>query len=276
MVGLVLEGGAMRGMYTAGVLDVFLDNDINIDAIIGVSAGALFGVNYVSKQRGRAIRYNKKYIRDKRYIGLRSLRKTGNVVNRDFAYYEVPMKLDVFDDELFKKRKIPFYAVVTNVETGLAEYMKIDSVFEQMEELRASSAMPFVSKMVLINGKKYLDGGIADSIPYQYLRDLGYDKLIVVLTRDYNYRKKPMNKHLIKHFYKDYPNLMECLNNRHNIYNETVSKLINEDKDIFVIRPSEPIKIKRIEKDVRKLDEVYNLGIKDCSLCIEEIKKIIA
>ena len=141
-VGLVLEGGAMRGMYTAGVLDVFLDNDIKVDGIVGVSAGVLFGVNYVSKQRGRTIRYNKKYIKDKRYMGMRSLLRTGNIINKDFAYYELPQKLDIFDQETFEKSDIDFYATITNVDTGKAEYIKLKNVFEQMEVLRATSAMP--------------------------------------------------------------------------------------------------------------------------------------
>ena len=157
-VGLVLEGGAMRGMYTAGVLDTFLDNNIEVDGIIGVSAGVLFGVNYLSKQRGRVIRYNKKYCRDKRYMGLYSLLTTGNIINKDFSFYEIPYKLDIFDDDTFSKSNTDFYATISNIETGLPEYVKLDKILEQMEVLRATSAMPFVSKVVEIDGKKYLDG----------------------------------------------------------------------------------------------------------------------
>ena len=166
-IGLVLEGGAMRGMYTAGVLDIFLDNDIKVDYIVGVSAGVLFGVNYMSKQRGRTIRYNKKFVKDKRYMGISSLIKTGNIINKDFAYYEVPFKLDVFDEEEFEKSKTDLYATITNIETGEAEYIKITNVFEQMEVLRATSALPFVSKIVDLEEGKYLDGGISESIPIQ-------------------------------------------------------------------------------------------------------------
>ena len=166
-VGLVLEGGAMRGMYTAGVLDTFLDNDIKVDGIIGTSAGVLFGVNYPSKQRGRVIRYNKKYCKDKRYMGLHSLFTTGNIINKEFSFYEVPFKLDIFDDKTFNESGIDFYATISNIETGEAEYVKLDSILNQMEVLRATSAMPFVSEIVEIDGKKYLDGGISDSIPYE-------------------------------------------------------------------------------------------------------------
>ena len=183
--GLVLEGGAMRGMYTAGVLDVMLDEDIHVDGVIGVSAGVLFGVNYLSKQRGRSIRYNKRFNGDKRYMGMHSLFTTGNIVNTEFAYYTVPYELDVFDDETFMNSGVPFYAVVTNMQTGKPEYMQIHSVFDQMEVLRASASMPLVSKPVYLDGVPYLDGGIADSIPYEKMMEMGYDRIIVVLTRDF-------------------------------------------------------------------------------------------
>lgn len=147
--GLVLEGGAMRGMFTAGVLDVFMERNVHVDGIIGVSAGALFGVNYLSEQPGRVLRYNKKYASDKRNMGLCSLLTTGDIVNKKFAYYTVPQKLDLFDDQKFKLSQVPYYAVVTNMQTGQAEYMQIKSVFEDMEILRASASMPFVSRPVL-------------------------------------------------------------------------------------------------------------------------------
>ena len=155
----------MRGMYTAGVLDMFLENNINIDGIIAVSAGVLFGVNYMSKQKGRAIRYNKKFARYRKYMGISSLITTGDIINKKFAYYEVPFKLDKFDEEQFEKSNCIMYATLTNVETGKPEYFKVNNVFEDMELMRATSAMPFVSRMVEWKGEKYLDGGISDSIP---------------------------------------------------------------------------------------------------------------
>lgn len=169
-VGLVLEGGGMRAMFTAGVLDVFLTENVQVDGIVAVSAGVLFGVNYPAKQYGRALRYNKKYLNDKRYMGWHSLLTTGNIVNKDFAFYELPFTLDPFDAETFRQLKIDFYATLTNVQTGEAEYVKLDDVFNEMEVLRATSAMPFVSKMVEINGQYYLDGGIADSIPLKNVK----------------------------------------------------------------------------------------------------------
>lgn len=269
--GLVLEGGAMRGMFTAGVLDVLMEEKIEIDGIIGVSAGALFGVNYLSNQPGRVIRYNKKYAGDKRNMGMYSLLTTGDIVNKKFAYYTVPQHLDVFDDQTFQESQIPFYAVVTNMETGKPEYMQVKSVFEDMEILRASGSMPFVSKPVIINGKKYLDGGVSDSVPYQKFLDMGYEHLIVVLTRDIEYRKEPMSKALISLCYRKYPNFMETLIHRHENYNRSIEELKKLEKEgrVSIIRPSEPIEINRMEKDPEKLQAVYELGRRDGKVSLE-------
>lgn len=276
-IGLLLEGGAMRGMYTAGVLDVLLDNGIEFNGIVGVSAGVLFGVNYLSKQRGRVIRYNKKFLKDKRYMGMYSLLTTGNIVNKEFSFYEVPYKLDIFDDDEYKKSNTDFYATVTNVESGKAEYIKVDSVFDQMEVLRATSAMPFVSKMVELDGKNYLDGGISDSIPIEKCKELGYDKIVVVLTRPFEYRKKKPNEMIAKLAYRKYPNLVNAINTRYQNYNNSVSKIIDmeKQKEIFVIRPSKYVNIKRIEKNEDKLQEMYELGIEDCKNIIKDLKEYL-
>ena len=277
-VGLVLEGGAMRGMFTAGVLDVFLDEQIHIDGIVSVSAGALFGVNLPSKQRGRVLRYNKKYLNDKRYMGWHSLFTTGNIVNKDFAFYQLPFELDVFDQEAFARSGIDFYTVLTNVESGEAEYVKIHDAFEQMETLRATSAMPFVSKMVEIDGKKYLDGGIADSIPLRFCQQLGYDKIIVILTRPLDYRKTPTNSLIFNAFYRRYPKLVERLTNRYVDYNRAVEDVIrlNEQGEIFVIRPSVTLPIRRIEKDVAKVQAMYDLGVADAKMAMPMLKQYLS
>lgn len=273
-VGLVLEGGAMRGMYTAGVLDIFLDHNISVDGIIGVSAGVLFGVNYPSKQRGRVIRYNKRFAKDPRYMGMRSFLTTGNIINKKFAYYTVPQKLDVFDQETFAQSGVDFYATLTNVETGKPEYVKLDNLFDEMEVLRATSAMPLVSKIVEIDGKKYLDGGVSDSVPVDKIRQMGYDKVIVVLTRPLDYRKKPSDMKLYKMIYGKYPAFIETAANRYKDYNDTVERIIDMEnkKEIFVIRPSKTVDIKRIERDENKLQEMYDLGVSDCTQCMEALK----
>ena len=254
-IGLVLEGGAMRGMYTAGVLDTFLDKDFWVDGIISVSAGALFGVNYPSRQKERAIRYNKKFISDKRYISFKSLVRTGNIVNKDFAFYEVPFKYDVFDNKTFKESAIDFYVAVTNLQTAQAEYVKLIDPLAQMEVLRATSAMPYVSRPVEIDGIPYLDGAIADSIPIEQMQKLGYDKIIVILTRTLEYRKSKPMTWIAKWFYRRYPHFADAVNQRYDMYNRQVENVIKlaEKGDIFVIRPSVDLKIKRIEKDPNKL-----------------------
>lgn len=266
-VGLVLQGGGLRGVYTAGVLDTFLDNNIKVDGIIGVSAGVLFGADYVSKQRGRTIRYLKKYVNDKRYMGIRSYIRTGNLVNSDFAYSKVPKKLDIFNEEEFEKSKIDFYATVTNVKTGKAEYIKLKNILEQTELLRATSALPIISKIVNFENEEYLDGGIADNIPIDKCIDLGYEKIIVILTRPINYRKVKSNNLIIRLKYKKYPNLVKAINNRYLDYNKSIEKVINlkNNQQIFVISPSQTLKMKRMEKNIQKLNEMYELGVKDCN-----------
>ena len=277
-IGLILEGGAMRGLYTAGVLDVFLDNkDIKIDTIIGVSAGALFGVNYKSRQKGRTLRYNLKYANDERYMGFKSLAKTGDIVNKEFCYDELPNKLDIFDNETYKKSPEEFYAVVTNLDTGKPEYIKIEDAQKDIEYLRASGSMPYVSKIVQIDGKKYLDGGTSDSIPVDEMMKMGVDKVIVVLTRPLEYRKKKSSKKISKWYYKRYPNYIDTLNNRYKMYNSEVEKVISleKDKKIFVIRPSRLVDIKRIERDTLKLKEMYDLGVEDAKNSLKDLKNYL-
>ena len=261
---LVLEGGAMRGMYTAGVLDSFMEQGVEFDAVIGVSAGALFGVNYLTKQIGRVIRYNKKYNSDKNYMGIRPFIKTGNIIDTEYAYSRVPLKLDPIDDETFKKSKVPFYAVITNMRTGQPEYVRIKSVVEQMDVLRASGSMPFASRPVAIKGELYLDGAIADSIPFQKMLDMGYDRLVVVLTKDKGYVKKPMNR-LLTLIYKKYPNFYKALNNRHIMYNKQMEDLRALEKAGIakVYQPVNSPKISRLESDPEKLESLYQIGRMD-------------
>ena len=263
-IGLVLEGGGMRGLFSAGVLDALLElKELSVNGIVGVSSGALFGVNYVSKQKERAVRYNKKYADDKRYMGLYSWITTGNAVNKDFAFYKLPCKLDVFDNETFKKAKTDFYVVMTNVESGKPEYVLIEDAFAQMEYLRATSALPFASKIIEINGKKYLDGGISDSIPIDFCESLGYDKIIAVLTRPENNYKDDKLNFLYKLVYRKYPNLVNRLVNMGKDYEVVLKKIkdLENKEKIFVIRPPEILKIGRLEKNKDKIQKVYDIGL---------------
>lgn len=275
--GLILGGGAMRGMYTAGVLDTFLDNDITVDGIIGISAGAVFGVNFLSRQRGRVIRYNKRFNSDKNYLGIKPLLHTGNIVDTELAYHIVPRELDRFDDEAFQASNIPFYAGVTSVETGKAELIKIDSVFEQMDALRASASMPFVSRPVLLNGQHYLDGDIADSLPYRRMFHMGYERLIVVLTRERGYQKKPVSPVMAKMRYGKYREFTAALISRHERYNDGVRELerLHEKGTIYLIAPSEPITIGRIEKDPDRLQQVYELGLRNGRSALDGLQNFL-
>lgn len=276
-IGLVLEGGAMRGMFSAGVLDIFLDEQLHFDGIIGVSAGALFGVNLLSKQRGRALRYNLRFLNDPRYMGWRSLLTSGDIVNKNFAYYQVPFQYDPFDNETFKQSPSDFYATVTNLETGLAEYLKIDDVFAQMEALRASASMPFVSKIVEVDGQKYLDGAIADSIPVRQAQAMGFDKIVVVLTRPQDYRKSPSPAIFSKLRYASYPKFAQAVQNRYACYNAQVEEIrqLEREGKIFVIRPSQDLAIKRIEKEPQKVQAMYDLGVRDAQQSLERLKQYL-
>ena len=276
-VALVLEGGAMRGLYTAGVLDVFMENDIKVDTIFGVSAGALFGINYKSGQIGRALRYNLKYAHDKRYMGMYSLITTGDVMNKEFCFNKLVYDLDPFDIEAYNKSKVEFYAVVTNVDTGKAEYIEIKDGGKDLEYLRASGSMPFVSNLVEINGNKYLDGALSDPIPLKKALDMGYEKIIVIQTRPAGYTKTkswlPYNL-----VYKKYPEFVMTANNAYIKYNETldlIKKYENAGK-IIVLRPSKIIKMRRVEKNLNKLQAIYDVGVNDCNEKLKTIKEYIA
>lgn len=272
----VLEGGAMRGLYSAGVLDVFMQNGISADAIYGVSAGALFGINFKSKQIGRAVRYNIKYAHEKNYMGLYSLVTTGDIMNREFCFNKLVNELDPFDFETFNNSPIDFYAVVTNVETGKAEYIKIIEARYGLEALRASGSMPFVSKCVDFEGSKYLDGAISDPIPLQKAIDDGYEKIIVVLTRPKGYQK---HKVCMPYdlFYRKYPKFIKTAMNQPKNYNATldlIEKYEDEGK-IIVLRPTKDLKIARVEKNIEKLAAIHRLGVDDSTLNLNKIRSYL-
>ncbi len=262
--GLVLEGGAMRGLFTAGVTDAMMEHGIEFDGIIGVSAGACFGCNYKSGQMGRALRYNTKYCNDPRYCSIRSLIKTGDMYGADFCYHELPEKLDVFDKDAFEKSPIEFYIVCTDIETGKPVYHKMDKCdYTELEWMRASASMPLVSRIVEIDGMMLLDGGVSDSVPLEYFQSIGYSKNVVVLTQPRGYLKKANSlMPLIRMKLKKYPKLVEAMDRRHIMYNETLEYIWEEEKkgNVLVLCPKENLPIKRVEHKAEKLTEVYNLG----------------
>ena len=277
--GLVLEGGAMRGLFTAGVMDVLMENGIVFDGIVGVSAGAAFGCNYKSGQIGRVLRYNTTYCQDWRYCSFRSLIKTGDLYGADFCYHELPEQLDLFDDEAFQKNPADFYAVCTDCESGEPVYKKIQSAqYTDLEWIRASASMPLVSRIVDINGQKLLDGGIADSIPLRFMENSGYANNVVVLTQPRSYRKKKNSLlPLMKLALKKYPKVVDAMARRHINYNETLDYIRKQEQagKVFVISPDEKLDIGRTEKDPDKLRAVYAIGRKAAEAKLSELKHFL-
>ena len=277
--GLVLEGGAMRGMFTAGVLDVLMEHNIDVDGVIGVSAGATFGCNYKSRQIGRTIRYNMKYCNDPRYCSFRSLLKTGDLFGAEFCYHTLPEQLDLFDNETYEASPVEFYMVTTDVNTGEPVYYKCDKFdHEGLEWVRASASMPLVSRIVEVGGRQMLDGGISDSIPLSYFQSIGYEKNLVVLTQPRDYVKKE-NKllPLMKLKLKNYPNLLETMKNRHTNYNDTLEYIRSEEQkgSILVLCPTEKLPIGRIEHHPERLKAVYDIGRNIALEHLEEIKNFL-
>lgn len=277
--GLILEGGAMRGMFTAGVIDVMLENGIKFDGAIGVSAGAAFGCNYKSNQPGRVIRYNKKYCREKRYCSIRSLIKTGDMYGADFCYHEMPEKLDIFDCETFRQNPMEFYAVCTDIVTGKPVYKRLENAdYNDMEWLRASASMPLASRIVELEGYRLLDGGISDSIPVKYFESIGYDRNIVVLTQPCGYIKRKNKLMLpLKIALKKYPAVIKALADRHIMYNETIKYIVQKEQsgEILVIRPEKALEIGRTEHSPDKLQTIYQAGRFTAEKALNDIKRFL-
>ena len=277
--GLIMEGGGMRGMFTAGVIDVLMENGIEFDGAIGVSAGACFGCNYKSRQPGRAIRYNTEYCRDKRYCSLWSWIFTGDIFGADFCYREIPDELDLFDTDAFLSNPMEFYVVCTDVETGKALYYRCnDGKKRDVKFIRASASMPLASRIVKIGKYKLLDGGVADSVPLKYFEKKGFDRNVVVLTRPDDYVKGP-NKlmPLIRVVLKKYPKIVEAMEKRHEMYNETIEYIKAKEKagEILVIRPDSDVGNKQIEKNPDELMRVYEMGREHAERQLCEIKEFL-
>ncbi|WP_091843147.1 patatin family protein [Prevotella sp. ne3005] len=262
--GLVLEGGAMRGLFTAGIIDVMMEAGVEPDGLIGVSAGAAFGCNYKSRQPGRAVRYNTRFAKDPRYSGLRSLIKTGDYFNAEFGYHIVPKEYDIFDTEAFEQNRLVFVFVCTDVMTGKAVYHQMDRVtFDELEWLRASASMPLASKVVEVGGRKLLDGGVADSIPLAYFERIGYERNVVILTQPEGYVKEPNRlMPLMRLALRQYPKMIEAMENRHLMYNQELEYVRQAEREgrCLVIRPDEKLPIGHISHDPENMRRVYEIG----------------
>lgn len=278
--GLVLEGGAMRGLFSAGVIDVLMEHGINFDGIVGVSAGAAFGCNMKSRQAGRAIRYNTKYAKDWRYCSLRSLITTGDIFGGEFCYHYLPKHLDIFDNEAFNNNPQEFFAVCTDVETGEPIYKRLMKADDECYEwIRASASMPLASKIVNINGRKVLDGGISDSIPLKFMQQQGYEKNIVVTTQPAGYvKEKNSFLPLMRLQLRRYPRFLDAVANRHEMYNAQLEYVAEQERQgkTLVLRPESALTIGHITHDADKMWETYNIGRALAEKRLEEIKEYVA
>lgn len=275
--GLILEGGAMRGVYTCGVIDCFIENDIMFKTVYGVSAGAGHAYSYLSHQKGRAFHANTDYLKGYNYLGLGSFIKTGSLFNMDLIYDTIPNKLLYFDHDAFRNSPMTLFAAVTNCETGKPEYIKVTDSKKQLDVSRASGSLPFISPPVKIGDKTYFDGGITDSIPLGKSISDGNELNVVVLTRDKAYRKSPeKSAKLIKMKYRQYPKLYEAVKNRHVMYNGELELIEAEERAgrAIVIRPERPVTVKRADTDMKKLTALYNDGYKDACKALAKIKKL--
>jgi predicted patatin/cPLA2 family phospholipase len=278
--GLVLEGGGMKGIYTAGVLDFFMDKGLEFSSVYGVSAGACHMASYLSGQRGRALDVSVDYLDTKRYCSVESLLLTGDLFNTSMCYHTIPDYLYPYDNEAFKRYQGKAYSVVTNIETGRAEYLRVRDMLAEIDKIRASASLPLVARIVRIDGKPYLDGGLSDSIPIQKAVLDGNRKNIVIMTKEVGFRRKPVNAAqlaLIKARYVKYPKVAELMARRHIVYNECLDYIdrLQSDGQIFVIRPSHAGEVGRIERDKDKVKALYDQGYAEAESCYEELMQYL-
>lgn len=278
--GLVLEGGALRGMFTVGILDVFMREGLTFDGMIGVSAGAAFGCNFKSRQQGRAIRYNTRYCGDWRYCSLRSLIKTGDLFGGEFCYHYLPAHLDHFDMATYDSNPMPMWVVCMDVETGEPVYHRCDKAGDEcFEWIRASASMPMVSKVVEVGGHRLLDGGMVDSIPLARMEQLGHERNVVILTQPRGFVKKP-NKMmpLVRMVMRKYPHVVRAMKHRHIGYNESLAHVQRQESagNAFVIYPDEKLPIGHVEKNPDVLRRVYDLGVAKAEQILPQLQEWIA
>jgi len=277
--GLVLEGGAMRGLFTAGIIDVMMEHGIWPDGLIGVSAGAAFGCNMKSRQVGRAIRYNKRFARDSRYSGVRSLLTTGDYFNAQFAYHVVPHKYDIFDNQAFEENPMEFVAVCTDVETGQPVYKRLEKCNEDTYDwIRASASMPLCSRVVCLEGYKLLDGGVSDSIPLEYAEQQGYERNVVILTQPLGYRKHHTRlMPLMRIGLRKYPLMVEAMDRRYLMYNRQLDYVAEAERQgrCLVIRPDEKLPIGHVCHNPEQMERVYQTGRQMGERKINEIKELL-
>lgn len=277
---LVLEGGALRGMYTSGVLDTFLKNNMEFECVAGVSAGALNAMSYISKQPGRSAKINLEYCDDPRYIGRKAFIKNKGIIGYDYLFGDISENKVPFDYKSFENTNQRFIIVTTNCEKAETEYLEKSNCNDLFKVAQASSSMPLASAMVEINNNHYLDGAVTTSIPVKWALEQGYEKIVVVLTRDKTYRKPMLSnkmKKLYKLAYHKYPKLIEKLNTMPERYNKLQEELIDLEKEgkIFIIRPEKEVTVSRLEKDKEKLENLYKEGIAEAEKNLDALKEYL-
>ena len=277
---LVLEGGALRGMYTSGVLDTFLKNNMEFECVAGVSAGALNAMSYISKQPGRSAKINLEYCDDPRYIGRKAFIKNKGIIGYDYLFGDISENKVPFDYKSFENTNQRFIIVTTNCEKAETEYLEKSNCNDLFKAAQASSSMPLASAMVEINNNHYLDGAVTTSIPVKWALEQGYEKVVVVLTRDKTYRKPMLSnkmKKLYKLAYHKYPKLIEKLNTMPERYNKLQDEIIDLEKEgkIFIIRPEKEVTVSRIEKDKEKLENLYKEGIAETEKNLDALKEYL-
>ena len=275
-IGLVLEGGGMRGLYTMGVLDAFMEYNIWADYVIGVSAGACSGTSYLSKQQYRNYNMNVQYAKDKRYVSIQNFIKTKSVFGMDFIFDEIPLKLMPFDYDTFLQNPTEFRVGVTDMQTGKPVYFdKQPTVEQELNVVRASSSIPMFAPPVKIDDKLYLDGGTSDPIPFKQALLDGCKKLFIVRTRDRNYHKTPENgQPIYNHTFRDVPGMIDCIDHRHEVYNHQVwcTERMEKAGQAMIFAPEQPVELSRFENDIRKLDVLYREGWQSVETRLDEIK----
>lgn len=277
-IGLILEGGGMRGIYTAGVLDFFIEKDIEVDIAIGVSAGSCHASSYLSKQFKRAYHATVDYINDKNYLSFSNLIKTGSIFGMDFMFNTIPNELNIYDYDTFNKSNTKFVVVATNCETGTPEYFELTDLKKEIIYMQASCSIPMFANIVEVDNYKLVDGGVSDSIPLEYSLNQGYKKNIVVLTRDITYRKnKQKFTSVVKRKYKKYPKLIKAIESRHINYNKSLDLInkLSQSGDVLVIRPKNPVKVSQVEKNIDKLTDLYNEGYNNAKELYQDILDFI-
>lgn len=276
-LGIVVEGGGIRGIYAAGVLDVLSDLHLPVKGVIGVSAGAIHACSFVAGQKGRSIRFYKRFCTDDRFFSFKTLIKTGNIVDTQFCYHDIPYIHDPFDNNRFKNSGIEYYVTCTNVETGQPEYLHLTDMDKEIDGLRASASLPYVSQIVDFRGKKLLDGGCSDRIPLKAFEKMGFDRNIVISTQPREHKVKDRDAYLAKLFYRKYPKFCETFSASPQAYEHTQENIDQAQKNgtAFVIRPQTSLGIKRLTHDPAQVQRGYDAGQKDAQELLPTLKKWI-